>query len=143
MSGRVKAITRKSITAWLLVTVMAVAFFPVDVFATHGFGSQSFRISVDGSSFEVWGYGSGGITIDPSIRLRDIAYILNGTPAQFNIITSPCDSWDFWIQRGAPYLVTFTEFQPISEPRRALFGSYGFLPGENAPVLSERCFKIS
>ena len=141
MNSRVKEITRKSIAACLLAMMMVVAFFPVDVFATHGFDSQSFRISVDGLSFEVWGYGSGEIILDPSIRLRDIAYILNGTSAQFNIITSPCDSWDFWIQRGSPYLVTFTELQPISEWRRALFGSYGFLPGENSPGFGRTAFQ--
>ena len=141
MNNSVKAITKKSITAWLLVTVMMVAFFPVDVFATHGFSSQSFRISVDGSCFQVWGYISGEIALEPSIRLRDIAYILSGTSAQFDVIATPDDSWDFWIKRGELYTLTSTEMQPISQRRRALFGSYGFLPGSNSPGFGQTPFQ--
>jgi hypothetical protein len=141
LNGKVKAITRKSITACLLATVMMVAFFHVNVFATQGFGSQSFIISIDGLSFEVWGYGSEEIIIDPSIRLRDIAYILNGTPAQFNIVATPNDSWDFWIKRGTAYTVTNTELQPIIEWRRALFGSLGFLPGNSSPGFGRIAFQ--
>jgi hypothetical protein len=66
---------------------------------------------------------------------------LNGTAAQFDIISPPDDSRDFWIKRGAPYRATSMELQPFDEWRRALFGSYGFLAGENSPGFGQSPFQ--
>ena len=129
-----KKIAKHSIMG-ILVTVMLSALFPTVVSATHGFSSGLFTVSVDGTHFEIWGYHGDvmpGTWVfgfgTPAFRLRDIAYVLNGTPAQFEILEIDDDRWDFWIKRGEMYTVTGTEMQPILEHRNALFGSYGFLP---------------
>ncbi|MCL1864147.1 MAG: SH3 domain-containing protein [Defluviitaleaceae bacterium] len=115
----------KSVSVWILAAVFMMSMFATDASATSGFNSQRFYIFVDGLPFEVWGYAGDGVNLF-SVSLRDVAYILNGTPAQFDIIEAPY-GWDFWIRWGEPYTVNFTELQWIS-PRNALFGSYGFIP---------------
>jgi len=126
-------VRKAKIITIVISAVFIAALFYMPVFATHGFSSMAFRIFVDGNHpFEVWGYGSGEIDISPSLRLRDVAFMLNGTPAQFDIIIPPEGSGvDFWIKRGAPYTPSFTELQEIRERRNALFGAYGFLPGDS------------
>jgi len=131
----------KLTTICFLVIIVFTMILPMNVFATHGFGSQRFRVFVNYLPFEAWGYGSGEIIVDPSLRLRDLAYILNGTPSQFDIIETPDGHWDYWIKRGAPYIIDGTELQPIADCRRALFGSYGFLPGASSPGFDSAPFQ--
>ena len=115
---------KRATVALILAAVMLALCFPV--FATHGFGSGRHSISVNGNIFDVWGYSSDA---PPSFRLRDIAYILNGTSAQFDIRELADDRWDFWIVRGVSYTPDGTELQPIPD-RHVVFGSYGFVSGE-------------
>jgi|GEM_PF-2123318 len=74
-------------------------------------------IYVNEQRFEVWGYrfweGYG------NYRLRDIAYILSGTPAQFNIREPLDDYLHFWIERGTPYHPTGTELSPFYDGEHA------------------------
>lgn len=94
--------------------------------ATHGYGSSAFTVMVDDEFYELWAYSDGVL----SFRLQDMAYMLNGTPAQFDIRTPPDDRWDFWIVRGAPYTPQGTELSLDFEPRYVVFGSYGFISGD-------------
>jgi len=64
-------------------------------------------LHVNGETFELWGYDRS------SFSLNDIAYILNGTTAQFNIRHIDDAQWDFWIVRGEQYTPTGDEFKPI------------------------------
>jgi len=106
------------------ILILAV-HLPMLVYATGGFGSARTTISVDGQVFELHGYDGDGPM--PAFRLRDIAYILQGTPAEFDIRESPDNRWDYWIIPGGVYTPTGAEFQSM-EDRHALFGSYGFIP---------------
>ncbi|MCL2216368.1 MAG: hypothetical protein FWB91_05025 [Defluviitaleaceae bacterium] len=99
----------------IAVVLMAIIIcFPTTVMATvDSVWSGQFTIRVNGQDFELWGYST-----DMAIHyfcLRDMAYILNGTSAQFNIRPPKDDRWDFWIVRGEPFTPTGTEFQPIPE----------------------------
>ncbi|MCL2421261.1 MAG: hypothetical protein FWD03_05325, partial [Defluviitaleaceae bacterium] len=82
---------------------------------------------VDGQRFELWGYDGDGPM--PAFRLQDIAYILNGTSAQFGIRELTDDRFDFWIDTGTPHTMTGAELQPIPEDRWVILGSYGFVDG--------------
>jgi len=117
-----------------LATLIISSSFCTVVSATSGFGSQKFTVilnDVNDEPFEIWGYDGDGPM--PAFRLCDIAYILNGTSAQFDIRASSDSRWDFWIKRGASYTATGAEMLPIPENRRALFGSYGFIHGYDSP----------
>ena len=73
--------------------------------------SGEFVLRVDGTDYNLWGYST-----DMAIHyfcLFDMAYILNGTPAQFNVRRPPGEQWDFWIVRGAPFEVVGQEFEDI------------------------------
>jgi len=109
-----------------MVAIFVVLNFPTMAYATHGFGSGYTNIYVDGTEFQIWGYFGDGPM--PAFRLGDIAYILNGTPVQFEISTPPDDRWDFWIQRGTPYTPMGDELRPVHE-RHVVLGSYGFAGG--------------
>ncbi|MCL2376551.1 MAG: hypothetical protein FWC76_04045 [Defluviitaleaceae bacterium] len=115
----------KHTVAGMLATILILSHIPALVWATHGFSAAHFTVSVEGELFETWGYDGDGPV--PALRLHDIAYMLNGTSAQFDIRPISDDSpWDYWIVRGAPYTPTGNEFQPIPLERYAAFGSYGF-----------------
>ena len=111
----------------ILLTVFILPSFPVVVHATHGINSWYFRVNVNGNEpFVLHGYES-AFTGGPYLRLRDIAYILNGTRAQFNIHEDQ-------IFRGRPYTPDGTELQPITERRYVLFGSMdGYLSSHRFP----------
>ncbi|MCL2386705.1 MAG: hypothetical protein FWC89_04045 [Defluviitaleaceae bacterium] len=123
--------TIKHVAIAAIAVIFLVLNFPTTAYATHGIASGYTSIYVDGVEFEVWGYfeffdsGPGPMH---AFRLGDIAYILNGTPAQFEVLTPPDDRWDFWIQRGAPYTPTGDEMQPIPD-RMAHMTSFGFNAG--------------
>jgi len=73
--------------------------------------SGEFVLRVDGADYRLWGYST-----DMAIHyfcLFDMAYILNGTPAQFNVRRSQGEQWDFWIIRGAPFEAVGQEFVDI------------------------------
>ena len=119
----------KDIRRIITVMLAAAAFFllfSAEVTATHCIVSGKVSIMVDDELFEVWAYGGGGGNGFPHVRLRDMAYILNGTQAQFDIRESADCRFDYWIVRGAPYAAAGTELQPIPYARHMLFGSYGF-----------------
>ncbi|MCL2387785.1 MAG: hypothetical protein FWC89_09605 [Defluviitaleaceae bacterium] len=102
----------------LIIVAIAIAFLavclPKTAYATvDALRSEQFTIQVDGEIFELWGYNT---DISPELIylcLHDLAYMLNDTTAQFNIIPPKDDRWDFWIIRGEPSTPTGTEFQPI------------------------------
>ena len=133
MKQAVKRIESKNLltmpaSAIVLAIVLAImlTFFPIRVFATHGFGAGLGRVVVNDEIFEIWGYVVGDGSV-PAFRLRDIAYILNSTAVQFDVRELDDDRWDFWIIRGAPYTVIGEEIQTIPEGRHAVLGSYGFI----------------
>ena len=109
---------------FLIILIATILFcIPIEIFATHGYGSGQGIVIVDGERFDVWGYvGDGPV---PAFRLQDIAYMLNGTSAQFDIRPSNDARFDYWIVRGEAYVPTGGEFQPILEDRWVAFGSYG------------------
>ena len=115
----------------LTATALAAAIFmlfPTTVFATHGFGTEVIDFYVGGQHFEVYGYRGDSAVRLPAVRLIDLAYMLDTTPAQFDIAQPPEDGiWDFWIRRGENFTPTGNEMQPIPY-RFALFGSYGLIP---------------
>lgn len=96
----------------LIVMVLALAVLvPIPVRATTGPFASRLAVVVDGETFHVW-----GVYMDYSLsrfRLRDMAYILNGTPAQFNIRETDNGRFDYWIIRGEPYVPTGNEFRPV------------------------------
>ena len=83
--------------------------------------SMSMEFYVNGEYFVLHGYTSTTARDRELYRLRDIAYILNGTRAQFDIQGNR-------IIRGRPYTITGTELQPIPERRYAVF-----LPPRTSP----------
>ena len=111
------------IRIWIGLLALLIALSPITALATHGFGSTRMMVYVDGEPFLVYGYGSGDFVMDPTFSLRDIAYILNGTPFQFDITEAEDEIWDIWI--GNPLTITGTELEPFAEHTYALFGSYG------------------
>jgi len=96
----------------LIAMVLTLAFFaPVPVNATVGPLIGELAVVVDGETFYVW-----GVFMDYStsrFRMRDMAYILNGTPAQFNIRETDDNRFDYWIVRGEQYVPTGNELKPI------------------------------
>jgi len=113
----------KKITTILIAVI--ILLLPLETRATHGFGAGLLTIYVDGVPFEVWAYGGGGGDGIAHIRMRDMAYMLNGTPAQFDIRAAEDSRFNYWIVRGEPYTPTGTELQPIPGDRYVMFGSYG------------------
>ena len=102
----------RKLFAALLSAIIFLSCVPITARATVGplLGEQ--RVIVDGVPFMMW-----GVFEDATLshfRLRDVAYILNGTPAQFNIREIDDDRFDYWIVRGEPYTPTGDEFRPIS-----------------------------
>ena len=121
--------TKLTVTT-LIVSLVLSLLLPVSVSATTGFGSTVIPYYVNGQRFDVHGYRGDSAVILPAVRLVDIAYMLNGTSAQFDIATPPQGGgWDFWIKRGTPYTPTGAEMQPIPE-RMAVFGSEGLITSE-------------
>jgi len=117
---------KKFLCIVLLATILA--WLPAtNVQATSGFGSRSLNVLVDGRLFELPAYGTDGDAI--YIRLADLAYILRGTPAQFDMRTPIDGRWDFWVMRGDTYTPAGTELQPMQEYRHGVIGSYGFAGG--------------
>lgn len=84
------------------------------------------NIKVNGEPFVVWGYFG---DMPAFIKLRDIAYILNGTSAQFDIYEEDFIRDIIRLTKGVPYSVTGYELQPITVIRHTVFGSYGFAGG--------------
>jgi len=113
--------------AIVAIFIAILIHLPILVLATHGFGSGVFTVMVDDNIFELWGFDGDGPV--PAFRLEDMAYMFNGTSAQFDIRTPPDDRWDFWIVRGTPYTPQGTELSLEFENRNASFGSYGFVGG--------------
>ena len=107
---------------WLILAAVLILISPTTALATHGFGSARITVYVDETPFEVYGYDGGDFTFDPSFKLRDIAYILSGTRAQFDITETDSETLDIWI--GEPLAITGAELQP-KEQTYAIFGSYG------------------
>jgi len=116
--------TLRRFFVFILVFALLLGYFPATVRATHGFSAHEFTIIVDGQLFSLWGYDGDGPV--PAFRLQDIAYMLSGTAAQFDIRVSEDESLDYWIIRGASYTPVGTEFAPILEDRWAIAGSLGF-----------------
>jgi len=79
--------------------------------ATVGPVSWEVRVLVDDKAFEMWHIWDEMFA--PGFRLQDMAYILNGTSAQFDIRESNDDRLDYWIIRGEPYTHARHEFRPI------------------------------
>ena len=104
----------KKLAFGILVAFVITLCLPVATRATtDSVWSGQFTVYVNDARFELWGYST-----DVAIYyfcLFDMAYMLNGTPAQFNIRTPLDARWDYWIVRGEPFTPTGREFQPIPE----------------------------
>ncbi|MCL2388673.1 MAG: hypothetical protein FWC89_14170, partial [Defluviitaleaceae bacterium] len=94
----------------VVLFAMLFAYNSMQTHATVGPLTEELRILADGESFTLWAVGNDtGIS---AFRLEDIAYILNGTPAQFNLRPAP-DGFHYWIVRGEAYTPTGQEFRPV------------------------------
>ncbi|MDR0273720.1 MAG: hypothetical protein LBI27_10465, partial [Clostridiales bacterium] len=96
--------------------------------ATVGPLVSEVSIVVNGERYELWAVGD-DMTLH-SFRLNDLAYILNGTPAQFNIREIDDDGIDFWIVRGEAYTPTGEEFLPIDAFYEDGEGDLAWFPGD-------------
>ena len=105
-----------------VLLALLILLSPTAALATHGFGSTSMVVYVDEEPFLVYGYNGGDFVMDPSFKLRDIAYILSGTSVQFDITEADDGILDIWV--GTPLTLTGTELSPKVQTN-ALFGSYG------------------
>ncbi|MCL2224679.1 MAG: hypothetical protein FWB96_06905 [Defluviitaleaceae bacterium] len=105
-----------------------VLFSPITVRATtDAVVSSRFEILADDEKFELWGYFTyTGILY---FCIYDMAYILRGTPAQFDIRAANSGLAYLRILRGETYTPTGTEFQPIPETRFASRADGGGLFG--------------
>jgi hypothetical protein len=100
----------------LCVLLFAIILLvPFAARATVGPFAQEAVVFPDDEIFTVW-----GVRDDMAIshvRLRDLAYILNGTTVQFNIEEADCEYLSYRIIRGEPYIPRGDELQPISYSR--------------------------
>jgi len=110
-----------------IAVIAVMLFFPLSVSTAQGVLPHSFTLNIDGEDFEVW-YYTGEVSLY-GFRLRDIAFMLNGTAAQFNIREINDERWDYWIEPGVPYVPNGTELQPIPLERWANFSSEGEVGG--------------
>jgi len=95
----------------LVVMFLLLVCFAMPAQATVGPVVWEVRVLVDDETFELWHIWDEMFA--PSFRLQDIAYILNGTSAQFDIREPNDDRIDYWIIRGEPYTPIGNEFRPI------------------------------
>ena len=118
--------TIKKFISLMLVTIVVVMMcFSITVRATvDSIWSGEFTILVNDVPFNPWGYSTDMAIL--YLCLFDMAYMLNGTSAQFDIRIPIDERWDFWIIRGESYTPTDTEFQPIPE-RFASRGTDGLI----------------
>ena len=107
------------------LTVLVIMFLLIGTNATSSILSANFRIRIGNQIFAVGGYW---FDVTTSLRLIDIAYILDGTSAQFSIRPPADNRWDFWIVRGDTFVPTGDELAEIPD-RYAILGSYGFVSG--------------
>ena len=118
---------RKLLAIFFILTTVQIST-PTPVRATtDGLYTRQIAIMVDDVLFNPWGYTTHMAIAH--ICLHDMAYMLRGTPSQFNIRTPIDDRWDFWIIRGEAYTPTGTEFSPIPSPRFATRSDGGGLFG--------------
>jgi len=108
--ARGKAMKPK-IFASLVAMFSMIVSFAMPAQATVGPLVSNARVIVDGETFNLWGVWDESTST--CFMLRDMAYILNGTPAQFDIRKSDDDRFDYWIIRGVPYTPTGNEFRSI------------------------------
>ena len=123
----------KICAALLLVLLLT---HPRNAYATpDGWFYRPQIIYVNQQRFEVWGYLCS--FREDYFRLRDIAYILNGTSAQFNIREPYGDNLHFWIERNVPYIPIGTEltyfYEEDSEWWRSLGGFHAYAT-EHFPI---------
>ena len=120
-----------------LILMATFALFPTTVSATvDSIWSGQFTIQVNDDTFEAWGYSSDMAVLH--LSLPDMAYMLRGTSAQFNIQHPASESHQFWVVRGANYTPTGGELQEIPE-RFVTRSDNGFLfgwEGEDSSFLS-------
>jgi len=124
--------------------LLFLATIAITLFATHtpttattdGLVSLPLPAMVDGHIFHPYGYICARRST--AVRLVDMAYMLNGTPAQFALRQPPNNRWDYWIILGEPHAPTGTEFRPIPDFRFAWAGDgmgYGGWEGfDNYPI---------
>jgi len=113
-----------------LFVMLTIALIATSVYATtDGLHSTETTVRINDRDFNPWGYICARRST--ALRLQDMAYMLNGTPAQFAMRTPPNDRWDYWIILGEPYVPTGAEFRPIPEERFAWAGDgFGYMGWE-------------
>jgi len=101
----------------ILLLFLLLISQPTNIYATpDGWRYHHHAIYVNEQRFELWGYGHwDGYG---NYRLRDIAYILNGTSAQFSIREPLGEYLHFWIERNTPYIPTGTELSYFYDEQR-------------------------
>jgi len=103
---------KKFVCVFLLAIILLAPFV---AYATVGPFAQEAVVFLDDETFTVW-----GVRDDMAIshvRLRDLAYILNGTAAQFNLAEADCEYLSYRIIRSEPYIPRGDELQPIAYSR--------------------------
>ncbi|MCL2357694.1 MAG: hypothetical protein FWC70_11205 [Defluviitaleaceae bacterium] len=111
----------------LFIAAIFILVISVPVRATVGPLTGELAVVVDGETFYVW-----GVFMDYStsrFRLRDMAYVLNGTPAQFNIRETDDERFDYWIVRGEPHTPTGDELRPIDAAECCCGDGIGWFSG--------------
>ncbi|MCL2225415.1 MAG: hypothetical protein FWB96_10670 [Defluviitaleaceae bacterium] len=99
---------KKLFCVFMLVIILLM---PLAVRATVGPLVQEAVVFLDDEIFTIWGVGD-DVAVS-FVRLRDLAYILNGTPAQFNFAESHEENISYRIFRGEPYIPQGNELLPI------------------------------
>jgi len=103
---------KKTLIVCMLVLIVLLLPIPIEVRATtDGITSGQSTIMVNDEIFEIGGFATDWGRF--YLCLSDMAYMLNGTSAQFNIRTPIDNRWDFWIIRGEAHTPTGMEFQYV------------------------------
>jgi len=102
----------KKLLAILILIIILLPVMPANIAsATVGPLVREMTVLVDDEAFSIWGVGDDFAV--SRVRLRDLAYVLSGTPAQFDIREAENDAFSYWIIRGQPYTPDGSELQPI------------------------------
>jgi len=111
-----KIVKSTKICATLLLFLLLINHSKITYATPEGRVYHQHVIYVNEQRFELWGYGFwDGYG---NYRLRDIAYILNGTSAQFDIREPLGEHLHFWIERNVPYVPIGTELNYLYEEHR-------------------------
>ena len=90
----------KRILSAILVVALMLGL-SVCVFGEYSYGAKEVTVNVNGETYKLLGYEVPGG--DVGVKVRDIAYLFNGTSKQFNV----------YFQEGYVHVVTGQPYAPI------------------------------